>query len=318
MSKLLKLLKNIVPLGLGLYLVYFSFANTSEDDRAQIFAAIKQADLKFVFLSLVFGALSHLSRAYRWNFLLKPLGYQPSFIIRTLTVLIAYFSNLGIPRSGEVLRATALATYAGVPFQKGFGTIVTERIIDLILLFSFIGLGFLLHSELLLEIIGNPTFNSYILLWLIVGVGLFFVFIRMLKRSQKVWATKIIRFFNGLWLGMLSVRFMKNKWAFIAHTLFIWLMYLMMFWVVTFSLPETSGLSLSAIVPAFIAGGFAMSATNGGIGLYPLAVAAVLQAFAIPYPQALAFGWVMWTGQTIMVVIFGSLSFLLLPIFSKK
>ena len=318
MSKFLKLLKNIVPLGLGLYLVYFSFANTSEEDRTQIFAAIKQADITFVFLSLVFGALSHLSRAYRWNFLLKPLGYQPSFIIRTLTVLIAYFSNLGIPRSGEVLRATALATYADVPFQKGFGTIVTERIIDLILLFSFIGLGFLLHSELLLEIIGSPTFNVYSLLWLLVFILLFFMLIRGLKRSKKAWAIKILRFFNGLWLGMLSVRSMKNKWAFIAHTLFIWLMYLMMFWVVTFALPQTSGLSFSALIPAFIAGGFAMSATNGGIGLYPLAVAAVLQAFEVPYTDALAFGWVMWTGQTVMVVVFGSLSFLLLPIVSKK
>lgn len=318
MSKFLKLLKNIVPLGLGLYLVYYSFANTSEEDRAQIFAAIKQADLKYVFLSLVFGALSHLSRAYRWNFLLKPLGYQPSFILRTLTVMISYFSNLGIPRSGEVLRATALATYSDVPFQKGFGTIVTERIIDLILLFSFIGFGFLLQRELLLEVIGNPTFNTYSLFWVAVAMLLFFVCIRKLKRSQKAWAIKIVDFFNGLWTGMLSVSTMKNKWTFIGHTLFIWLMYLMMFWVVTFALPETSGLSLSAIIPAFIAGGFAMSATNGGIGLYPLAVAAVLQAFDIPYTQALAFGWVMWTGQTLMVVVFGSLSFLLLPIFSKK
>jgi hypothetical protein len=150
------------------------------------------------------------------------------------------------------------------------------------------------------------------------AVLLFFVCIRKLKRSQKAWAIKIVDFFNGLWTGMLSVSTMKNKWAFIGHTLFIWLMYLMMFWVVTFALPETSGLSLSAIIPAFIAGGFAMSATNGGIGLYPLAVAAVLQAFDIPYTQALAFGWVMWTGQTLMVVVFGSLSFLLLPIFSKK
>ena len=147
---------------------------------------------------------------------------------------------------------------------------------------------------------------------------LFFVCIRKLKRSQKAWAKKIVDFFNGLWTGMLSVSTMKNKWTFIGHTLFIWLMYLMMFWVVTFALPETSGLSLSAIISAFIAGGFAMSATNGGIGLYPLAVAAVLQAFDVPYTQALAFGWVVWTGQTMMVVVFGSLSFLLLPIFSKK
>ena len=318
MSSFLKLLKNVVPLGLGLYLVYFSFASTTEEDRAQIIAAVKQADLKFVLLSLVFGALSHLSRAYRWNFLLKPLGYQPSFIIRTLTVMISYFSNLGIPRSGEVLRATALATYANVPFHKGFGTIVTERIIDLILLFSFIGFGFLLHRDLLLEVIGGPIFNPYNLLWIVAAAVLFFVFIRKLKHSQKLWALKIVGFFNGLWAGMLSVRTLKNRWAFIMHTLFIWGMYLMMFWAVTFALPETSGLSLSAILPAFIAGGFAMSATNGGIGLYPLAVAAVLQAFEVSYPQALAFGWVMWTGQTLMVVVFGSLSFLLLPILSKK
>lgn len=318
MSTFLKLLKNVVPLGLGLYLVYFSFTNTSEEDRTQIIDAVKQADLKFVLLSLVFGALSHLSRAYRWNFLLKPLGYQPSFIIRTLTVMISYFSNLGIPRSGEVLRATALATYANVPFQKGFGTIVTERIIDLILLFSFIGFGFLLHRELLLEVVGNPTFNAYTLLWLVLTAMLFFITIKKLKGSQKLWALKIVGFFSGLWSGMLSIRAMENRWAFVIHTLFIWVMYLMMFWVVTFAVPETSELTLSAIIPAFIAGGFAMSATNGGIGLYPLAVAAVLQAFTVPYPQALAFGWVMWTGQTLMVVVFGSLSFLLLPILSKK
>lgn len=318
MSKFLKLLKNIVPLGLGLYLVYFSFANTSEADRMQIIAAIKQADLRFVFLSLVFGAFSHLSRAYRWNYLLRPLGYRPTFMMRILTVMISYFSNLGIPRSGEVLRATALATYADVPFQKSFGTIVTERIIDLIVLFSLIGLGFVLQGELLLEVIGNPSLDGMLLIWMVLAATVFFLGIRQLKRAQHALAVKIIRFFTGLWQGMLSIREIKHKWAFVGHTLFIWAMYLMMFWVVTLALPETSGLSFSALIPAFVAGGFAMSATNGGIGLYPIAVAAVLQAFDIPYPQALAFGWVMWTGQTVMVVVFGSLSFLLLPVLSKK
>ena len=318
MSKFLKLLKNIVPLGLGLYLVYFSFANTSEADRAQIIAAIKQADLRFVFLSLVFGAFSHLSRAYRWNYLLSPLGYRSTFMMRVLTVMISYFSNLGIPRSGEVLRATALATYADVPFQKSFGTIVTERIIDLIMLFSLIGLGFVLQGELLLEVIGNPSLDGMLLIWMVLAATVFFFGIRQLKRAQHTLAVKIIGFFTGLWQGMLSIREIKHKWAFVGHTLFIWAMYLMMFWVVTLALPETSGLSFSALIPAFVAGGFAMSATNGGIGLYPIAVAAVLQAFDIPYPQALAFGWVMWTGQTVMVVVFGSLSFLLLPVLSKK
>ena len=318
MSKFLKLLKNIVPLGLGLYLAYYSFANTSEEDRQHIIISIKQADLRFVFLSLVFGAFSHLSRAYRWNYLLRPLGYRPTFMMRILTVMISYFSNLGIPRSGEVLRATALATYADVPFEKSFGTIVTERIIDLLMLFSLIGLGFVLQWELLLKVIGNPSLEGMLLVWMVLAASVFFLGIRQLKRSQHALAVKIIRFFTGLWQGMLSIREIKHKWAFVGHTLFIWAMYLMMFWVVTLALPETIGLSFSALIPAFVAGGFAMSATNGGIGLYPIAVAAVLQAFDIPYPQALAFGWVMWTGQTVMVVVFGSLSFLLLPVLSKK
>ena len=318
MSKFLKVLKNIVPLGLGLYLVYYSFANTSEADRQQIIISIKQADLRFVFLSLVFGAFSHLSRAYRWSYLLRPLGYRPTFMMRILTLMISYFSNLGIPRSGEVLRATALATYANVPFEKSFGTIVTERIIDLVMLFSLIGLGFVLQGELLLKVIGNPSLDGMLIVWMVLAASVFFLGIRQLKRSQHALAVKIIRFFTGLWQGMLSIRAIKGKWAFVGHTLFIWAMYLMMFWVVTLALPETSGLSFSALIPAFVAGGFAMSATNGGIGLYPIAVAAVLQAFDIPYPQALAFGWVMWTGQTVMVVVFGSLSFLLLPVLSKK
>ncbi len=318
MSKFLKVLKNIVPLGLGLYLVYYSFANTSEADRQQIIISIKQADLRFVFLSLVFGAFSHLSRAYRWSYLLCPLGYRPTFMMRILTLMISYFSNLGIPRSGEVLRATALATYANVPFEKSFGTIVTERIIDLVMLFLLIGLGFVLQGELLLKVIGNPSLDGMLIVWMVLAASVFFLGIRQLKRSQHALAVKIIRFFTGLWQGMLSIRAIKGKWAFVGHTLFIWAMYLMMFWVVTLALPETSGLTFSALIPAFVAGGFAMSATNGGIGLYPIAVAAVLQAFDIPYPQALAFGWVMWTGQTVMVVVFGSLSFLLLPVLSKK
>ncbi len=320
MSKFLKLLKNIVPLGLGLYLVYYSFANTSEAEPQQIIISIKQADLRFVFLSLVFGVFSHLSRAYRWNYLLRPLGYRPTFMMRILTVMISYFSNLGIPRSGEVLRATALATYANVPFEKSLGTIVTERIIDLVMLFSLIGLGLVLQGELLLEFIGKhiQSLDGMLLVWMVLAASVFFLGIRQLKRSQHAVAVKIIRFFTGLWQGMLSIKAIKGKWAFVGHTLFIWAMYLMMFWVVTLALPETSGLSFSVLIPAFVAGGFAMSATNGGIGLYPIAVAEVLQAFAIPNPQALAFGWVMWTGQTLMVVVFGSLSFLLLPVLSKK
>ncbi len=154
-----------------------------------------------MFLSLVFGAFSHLSRAFRWNYLLSPLGYRPNFVMRVLTVMISYFSNLGIPRSGEILRATALATYANVPFEKSFGTIVTERIIDLILLLLLIGLGFVVQRELLFDIIGNPTINKATLFWMLLTAGFFALSIKQLRRSRHPLALKVVGFLQGYGKG---------------------------------------------------------------------------------------------------------------------
>ena len=92
--------------------------STSLEDKKQIFQYIKNADFRFIILSVLFGVMSHLSRAYRWKFLLAPLGYKPRFINSTLAVLIAYIANLGIPRSGEILRATTLSSYENIPFEK--------------------------------------------------------------------------------------------------------------------------------------------------------------------------------------------------------
>ena len=94
----------------------------------------KNANYSWVFLGLLFGILSHLSRAYRWKFMLEPIGYKPKFTNSVLAVLIAYLVNLAIPRAGEVSRAAVMANYENVPFEKGFGTIVAERIADLIMM----------------------------------------------------------------------------------------------------------------------------------------------------------------------------------------
>ena len=138
MKKIKSLFKIVIPLGIGLFFIYLTFTATSTEERELIFNNIQKADLRFVLLSVLFGILSHLSRAYRWKFLLAPIGYTPRFINSVLAVLIAYISNLGIPRSGEILRATTLSTYEKIPFEKAFGTIVAERLIDLLLLLGFV------------------------------------------------------------------------------------------------------------------------------------------------------------------------------------
>ncbi len=318
-ARLKKLLKIIIPILLGVFLVWYSYNNTSPENRKEIFKYIREADLFWVSISVLIGILSHISRAVRWNYLLEPLGYKPKLRNNIFFILMAYFANLGIPRSGEVLRATALATYENVPFQKGFGTIVTERVIDLLMLFLIIFIALILQTEIILGYLKANGIGLTATL-LLVGAGVFFLFLFLafLRRSSSKLAIKLKDLVKGLLDGILSIFKMKKKWAFIFHTLFIWTAYIAMFWVIKFTVAETISLSISELLVGFIAGAFAMSTTNGGIGLYPIAVSKSLAIFGISAVSGDAFGWIMWISQTLMVVVFGAISFLLLPLLNRN
>ncbi|SIS40180.1 hypothetical protein SAMN05421766_101553 [Zobellia uliginosa] len=318
-QKLKKTLKTALPIALGVFLVWYSYYKTSPEDREQILFYIKDADLLWVGISIALGILGHISRAIRWNYLLEPLGYKPKIINNIFIILMAYFANLGIPRTGEILRATALTTYEDVPFEKGFGTIVTERVIDVIMLLMLIGLTLLLQTDSILGFLQNKGFNLKGLLFLM-GVGLFglILFFIFIKKSSHSIALKTKGFIKGLMEGVFSIFKMKKKWAFVFHTLFIWACYVGMLWVIKFTVPETIHLSLSQLMVAFVAGSFAMTATNGGIGLYPIAVSSALAIFGISAVSGDAFGWIMWIAQTLMIVVFGAISFLVLPLFNRN
>ena len=318
-ERLIKSLKSLLPIGLGVFLVIYSYLSTDEIIRSQIYFYIRQANPLYVGLSLLFALLSHVSRAIRWNYLLRPLGYQTPLLSSFYFVMMAYFANLGIPRSGEVLRATSLRTYEKVPFEKGFGTIVTERIIDLVMLFIVIGVTLFLQTERLTTLMASnkKALVISVLVLIIAVVGLW-VSIAVLKKSTLAIAQKLTRFLEGIQSGLLSVFKMKQKGYFIAHTLFIWACYIAMFWVIKYTLPETESLGLSEILVAFIAGSFAMTATNGGVGLYPIAVRASLALFGISFASGEAFGWILWISQTLMIVLCGAFCFLSLPLIYRK
>ncbi|MDM9631307.1 lysylphosphatidylglycerol synthase transmembrane domain-containing protein [Robiginitalea aurantiaca] len=313
-----KALKTILPIALGVSLVAYSYLITSPEDRSQIVKYIREADPLWVLLSLGIGFLSHLSRAIRWNYLLEPMGYHPRVRNNLLLVLSAYFANLGIPRSGEVLRATGLSTYEGVPFQKGFGTIVTERVIDVIMLLIVILIALFSQTKIIsgyLQESGLGLGSSIAII--IVGVGGLFGVLALLKRASNPFFQKLRDFLRGLLEGVMSIFHMRRKWAFIGHTLFIWTCYVGMFWVIKYTIPETVSLNFGQLLVAFVAGAFAMSATNGGIGLYPIAVSKAITLFGISAVSGDAFGWIMWIAQTLMVVLFGTISFLLLPLWNR-
>ena len=318
-NSLKKTLKTILPIALGIFLVWYSYESTSPEDRAQIIKYIKEADLFWIGISIILGILSHISRAIRWNYLLLPLGYKPRLSNSILMTLIAYFANLGIPRSGEILRATALTTYEGVPFEKGFGTIVAERVIDVIMLLLIISLALVLQTTIITDFLQEKGFN-YTKIALLLGVGLLGALgvAYFIKKSTSAFALKLKDFLKGLLDGVFSIFKMKNKWAFIFHTFFIWGAYIGMFWIIKFTIAETVDLTVSQVLVAFIAGAFAMSATNGGIGLYPIAVSKALAIFGISKVSGDAFGWIMWISQTLMVVVFGAISFLVLPLWNRN
>ena len=310
--------KIIIPLGIGIFFIYLSYNNTSSEDRKNIFSHIKNANYSFVFLSVVFGALSHISRAYRWKFLLAPLGYKPRLINSVLAVLIGYVSNLGIPRSGELFRATVMDRFENIPFQKGLGTVIAERLVDLFILLCFVSLALILQFDLIWEILANKPINPVHICVIIVGVSIVFLILRkFINQSNNSFLKKIRLFFSELWEGILSLKKMEHKWAFVGHTLFIWLMYLAMFYIIKFSIPETASLGLEALIAAFVVGALAISATNGGVGIYPFSVSLVLIAYGISKESSLAFGWIMWTSQTVMIVLFGSLAFFALPLVNR-
>ncbi|MEK9565702.1 MAG: lysylphosphatidylglycerol synthase transmembrane domain-containing protein [Flavobacteriaceae bacterium] len=318
MKKIKSLLKLILPLTIGLFFVYLSYNTTSEEERKLIYTYVQKADLRFVMLSVFFGVLSHLSRAYRWKFLLSPLGYQPRFINSVLAVLIAYIANLGIPRSGEILRATTLSSYENIPFEKTFGTIVAERLVDLLILLIFVLTALVLQFDIIWSVLAEKKISpaQLLLVFTLFAVG-YLAVKKLFVRSQHPVVLRIKNFFLGLTEGILSLKTMPNKGVFIGHTLFIWIMYLAMFYVIKWTVPATASLGLSAILPAFVVGGLTISATNGGVGIYPFSVALVLSTFGISNESGLAFGWIMWTSQTLMIILFGSLSFFVLPLVNR-
>lgn len=309
-----KILKIILPLALGGFLVWYSLSKISIETLSTYF---KEANYGYILLGLFFGILSHLSRAYRWKFMLEPIGFKPKFTNSVLAVLVGYLVNLALPRAGEISRATVMANYEDIPFEKGFGTIVAERIADLIMMLSIVTITLFVQFDFIYKLLTKNFDPTKIIIGLGILIVLFYIFTSFVKKATSGFLLKIKTFISGLIEGVTSIFKMKKKWAFIFHTVFIWAMYVAMFWA---TIPAIEGLNvpIGGILIAFIAGGFSIAATNGGVGLYPIAVASALALFNIPTEPATAFGWIMWTAQTAMIVVFGGLAFLVLPIYNKN
>jgi hypothetical protein len=317
---LIAALKIIIPLGLGIYLTWFFITNLTDLELQNLKDAFIKADYRFIFIGIIIMLLSHMSRAYRWKYLLAPLGHTPNFWKMYHSVMIGYLINLTIPRSGEVARAGYYAKFQEkAPFEKVFGTIIVERIIDLIML--GIVMGITLYFQTDLEAFnsikdtgksgeGIPTWFYFLTAGFVIVGGVLVMKIPIIKE-------KVMGIVRGLFEGVTTILKLKQRTAYIVHTLFIWACYVLMLWVCAFALPETSNLSINAVFAAFVVGGVAISATPGGIGLYPLMVAAVLSKL-YNIENAESFSMLAWTSMTAFTILAGLFSLVALPLISKK
>lgn len=260
--------------------------------------------------------------------MLEPLGYKTNKWNNYHAVITGYFMNMLLPRAGEVSRAGVMARYEGVPFEKGFGTILAERVIDLMVMSTMMIITLWLQGEKYPEIkmkydeltAQYKSENSNLGLYIMIGLGvcalagLYFYF-----TNAKVKA-KINGIIKGLMDGLLTIIRLKKRWQFLGHTLLIWTMYLGLYWVVFLGIPETSAIDPRGMLLGFLAGGISIIIVPGGIGVYPVFVATALSFYCPPehYPLLFGLGWLAWLAQTALIVSAGVLSLYLVPKLNKK
>ncbi len=308
------IIKILLPL-VGVFLVWYQLSKMSSLERDAMWEAIKTVNPIWIVLSILFGILSHFSRALRWKLLLEPLAYKPKLLSSFMAIMIGYFANTFVIRSGEVLRALSIKKTDNIPFEKAFGTIVAGRIADLLLLILIMSTAVVLQSTVLIEYFKQHANPIGLIVVLIGGISVGLLSLRLLKKSSNPFILKIRNFGLGLLDGIRSILHMKNNAAFIFHSFFIWIMYIAMFWIMTFAVEGTSQAPFGVILAAFVVGGFSMSATNGGTGLYPIAMAAIFSFFG--YEEGATFGWLLWGTQTIFNIIVGGMCALILLFYKK-
>ena len=308
--------KILLPISGGVFCIYFSFRNINFSDFKQYFFEINYA---WVAIGILLGALSHISRSYRWKFLMNPLGYKLGFINSVLAVFSAYLINYTIPRAGDLARATMISKYEKIPLEKTLGTIVAERAVDVICIFIIICVGLIIEfqriSDKLIFLI-KDTEISVILIYLGAFVLILFILNLILKKSK--YYKSITNFFSGIIEGLTVIFKMKKRNLFIIHSVFIWLMYVLMFWATSKAFVELYEVTFFQLMISFTLAALSIMFSNGGIGIYPLAVEESLGWYGIQSTTGLAFGWVSWLSQTMMVVIFGGLSLFILPFINRS
>jgi glycosyltransferase 2 family protein len=323
MNKLLDVLKYALLFGLSVLLMGYALKGI---DFNLLKAHLEETNYFWLGLSLLVALAGFLSRAYRWKMQLTPFNARIRFADTYHATMVGYLANLVLPRMGEVFRCTVLKRNNNIPVEASFGTVITERFLDMVMLLSLTGIAFLMEFDRLnaffLDLL-TDRYQSlqqnktllYVLGGLVIGGGLavfvvLFFFLNRLRENR--FFRKVVTLVRGFLAGIFSVARLENKAAFIGHTLFIWLSYYLMGYLAFFALPATAQLSPVAALTVLVMGSFGMSVpVQGGIGVFHIMVRSALLLYGVSREAGMAFALINHTSQTLLVVILGGISFIM-------
>jgi hypothetical protein len=332
-KKFLNIFKYLIFLGLGVFVFWWVY---KDEPLEKYKAAFSDLNYFWIAVSIVLSIFSQISRAIRWNMLIKPLGYKPRLYNSYLAVLILYFVNLLLPRAGEVFRCTVLSRYEKIPFTKLAGTVFVERMADLItlMLLAFIILlsqfnvfvsFFNNHPDVKANLLGlfswrNILLGFMVILILLSALILFNLYFNKKKAEKGNTFIKRIRLIRQNFMsGIKSIAQLENKWLFVGHTVFIFVMWLFMLYVIFLAYKPTAHLSLQTGMITFLMGGLAMLApVQGGIGPWHFMVYETLFIYGIDKADGKVFALIAHASTNLIYLFLGLAALLIIPLVNTR
>lgn len=334
MKQIKNILKYVVFLGLGILLVWLSLRSLTDEDIIRIKESLKTANYTYLALAILAGLFSHVVRAIRWNMLIQPLNHSPKLPNTIMAVIVGYLANIAVPRLGEVTRCGVLNKYEKVPIESGIGTVITERILDSLMLLSLFVFILIVQFDIFYSTFEKNILNplsskvggvtNLIIIIAVAGfismavLYVFYVkFIKKNKDNSSQEESKFKSIINRFMKGVISVKDVKNKPLFITLTIGIWMVYSLSTYFSYRVLAETAHLGFTESLALVVWTAFGYIIVQGGVGAVQIICMEVLFLYGVERSFGLTMGWISWLSQTAAIVVFGLLSLVILPIYNR-
>jgi uncharacterized protein (TIRG00374 family) len=314
---------------IGAGLAWLSIHNIPDSEMEITKQSFKNANYLVVILSAFISLLAHVARAWRWNSMLQPLGHSISFKNSFAAVMIGYVISFVAPRGGGELARCGVATrYEKVPFPAAFGTVVTERIVDVLLMLTlfFITLAVQfseltgLTNQYITEPLKKKLSESENLLYILTASVILFILALVLfrKKIKTLLTGKMGAILKNFGEGLRSVKDVKSPALFIFQSFLIWLCYLLSLYVCFWCFDETKNLGIKPALVILLLGTLGVAVSPGGIGLYQIISTGILVFYGVTNGVQTSFPWIVWGAQFIAIIVIGGLCFLLLPLLNRN